>query len=86
MDARSFAIVAAAALCLGAPAAAEPAGALPAPKAEQPKAIDTVTLKPADIEVQLAERVEAKSPAIVAKRPRAARVTTCRCGDPASSQ
>ena len=85
MDARTLAILAASGVCLAAPAVAEQGASPVAAKAPQVKPQEVMTLKPAELEVQLAERAEAKPPVAAPKR-RAARVTTCRCGDLASQQ
>ncbi|MEO7865628.1 MAG: hypothetical protein ABIR63_07185 [Sphingomicrobium sp.] len=67
------------------PATAEPAPA-DSPESGQPSS------RPAEVVMASAERLpgteasaeaaEAQDPATPAKRPRAGRVTTCRCGDP----
>jgi hypothetical protein len=85
MAGRSLAILAAAALGLAYPAAAEPIvteTALEEARKVEPKA----ELKPAELDLQLAQRSEIKTPAAAPKRPRAARASSCRCGDLASQQ
>ena len=82
MDRIPFGFAVAAALLLGTPAAAQKA-ASPEQRAtagapEQAKAA-------AELKVELAERRDTDQP-VVTKRPRAARVTSCRCGDIATQQ
>jgi hypothetical protein len=75
-------LIAATALTMATSGLAEPAKA---PAAEAGKAAS----RPAQVVMASADQVEAPAPAAdqpaatPAKRPRAARVTTCRCGDPA---
>lgn len=82
MDRSPFPIAVAAALLLGTPAAAQktpPAGQRPVVEAPE-------QAKPAsELKVELAERRDPGQQAVT-KRPRAARVTTCRCGDLASQE
>ena len=82
MDRSPFGFAVAAALLLGTPAAAQKA---PSPD-QHPTVEAREQAKPAsELKVELAERRDTDQP-VVTKRPRAARVTTCRCGDIASQQ
>ena len=80
MNAR-FVMIAAAALTIAANAAAEP------PKVEAREASQPAN-RPAEVLLASAEQIRTPTPtadqpsATPVKRPRAARVTTCRCGDP----
>lgn len=85
MDGRIIAILAAAAFGLGYPAAAEPI-ATATPGQAAPKVEPKAQPKPAELELQLAQRGDLKQPAVAPKRPRAARASSCRCGDLASQQ
>lgn len=85
MDTRSHYFAIAAALLIASPAAAQQQQQQPAEepeKAPQLKVADDEDLV-VKASVQLAER-PATSETAVPKRPRAARVTTCRCGDPSA--
>ena len=81
MDRSPFGFAVAAALLLGTPAAAQKAAS-----PDQRATAGAPEAKPAaELKVELAERRDTDQP-VVTKRPRAARVTSCRCGDVASQQ
>lgn len=82
MDMRHFTIAAAIALLTVTPAAAkEPAAPATADKSPRSKVEQPDSLGTPETPVKLAEASKADEPA-APKRRRAARVTTCRCGDP----
>lgn len=87
MDRRSHYIAIAAAVLIGSPAIAQQPQAQPqlAETSAKPPLIEPDEAKElvSKASVQLAERSDADDPA-VPKRRRAARVTTCRCGDPSA--
>ena len=81
MDRSPFGFAVAAALLLGTPAAAQKAAS-----PDQRATAGAPEAKPAaELKVELAERRDTDQP-VVTKRPRAARVTSCRCGDIATQQ
>ena len=81
-----YLLIASAALAATAAANAEPAKPEPRAPAAQP------ANRPAEVILASADQVQASTPAVQGqsatpvKRPRAARVTTCRCGDQAASE
>ena len=85
MDGRILAILAAGVLGFGCPAAAQSVAADRAEK-DAPDVEPKPQLKQAELELQLAQRGDLKEPAAAVKRPRAARASSCRCGDLASQQ
>lgn len=85
MQGHSVAIIAAAALAFGYPAAAEPTAAQARADAAAKVELKAEP-KPAERELQLAQREDLKQPAAAPKRPRAARASSCRCGDLSSQQ
>lgn len=85
MVGRNLAILAAAALGAGYPAAAEPI-VTETPLQQAHKVEPKAELNPAELDLQLAQRSEIKTPAAAPKRPRVGRASSCRCGDLASQQ
>lgn len=84
MQHRTAAMIAAAALAIGYPAAAEPTA--PDARAHAAAKVELkAEAKPAELELQLAHREDLKQPAAAPKR-RAARASSCRCGDLSSQQ
>lgn len=83
MNGRSIAIAAAAALIAMPAGAAERATARSAPAAAQPAAEQAPTVLASAADVKLPASLKPQAAAAPAKRPRTARVTTCRCGEPA---
>lgn len=83
MDRRHFGLAFATALLIASPAIAQEPVPAKADKMPQSQAEQVESLGSPDAPVQLAERADAEQPPLV-KRPRAARVTTCRCGDPSA--
>lgn len=84
MDRRSFGI-AVTMFWLASAATAQQPAAVETAKTPAAKVEETAKLKAVEAPIQLAERLDAAQPAVPAKK-RVARVTTCRCGDPASQQ
>ncbi|MDQ3245662.1 MAG: hypothetical protein M3Q52_01970 [Pseudomonadota bacterium] len=85
MGGHIIAILAAAAFAFDYPAAAEPI-ATEKPGQAAPKVEPKAELNPAELELELAQRGHLTQPAVAPKRPRAARASSCRCGDLASQQ
>jgi hypothetical protein len=86
MSARSSAVVALAGLLLGAPAiAAERATPQRATEAAQPSEARPAAVLAAASPIELREALDPQAAAAPAPKRRAARVTSCRCGDQAAA-
>ena len=81
MNARPSALIVAASLVLAWPAAAEQSEPAKAQQASQPAEQRAPAVLASADAVKLPTALKAGDAAAPAKKPRAARVTTCRCGD-----